>query len=184
MAQTPDDVFNAIGAAFEADASLAKKIGGVLCFSLTGGSGNVDWVVDGKAGKVSKGAGGKADCTITISQSDFAAMVNGKLNGMSAFMSGKMKIKGNMALAQKFQTLTDAAKKAGASLPKKAAPAAAASGGGPAGFQTTPLFEKMAENIKANPGVAKSVRRPPSLPAHSPKCTDRSPDLLLPVCRR
>ena len=118
MAQTPDDVFNAIGAAFEADASLAKKIGGVLCFSLTGGSGNVDWVVDGKAGKVSKGAGGKADCTITISQSDFAAMVNGKLNGMSAFMSGKMKIKGNMALAQKFQTLTDAAKKAGASLPK------------------------------------------------------------------
>ena len=159
MAQTPEDVFNAIGAAFDSDASLAKKIGGVICFNLTGAGGS-EWFVDGKAGKVSKGGGGKADCTITISQSDFAAMVSGKLNGMSAFMSGKMKIKGNMALAQKFQTLTDAAKKAGMAAPKKAAGGGgAAAGGGPAGFQTTPLFEKMAENIKANPGVAKSVRR-------------------------
>ena len=111
-----DDVFNAIAAAFEGDKSLAKKIGGVIQFSL----GGVEWVVDGKQGTCKKGPpAGKADCTISISQNDFVAMVNGKLNGMSAFMSGKMKIKGNMALAQKFQTLTDAAKKAGASLPKK-----------------------------------------------------------------
>ena len=48
----------------------------------------------------------KADCTITIS-ADFVAMSTGKLNGMQAFMSGKMKIKGNMALAQKFGALVD-----------------------------------------------------------------------------
>ena len=49
----------------------------------------------------------KADCTITISDADFVAMSTGKLNGMQAFMSGKMKIKGNMALAQKFGALVD-----------------------------------------------------------------------------
>jgi len=38
------------------------------------------------------------------------AMATGKLNGMQAFMAGKMKIKGNMMLAQKFAALVDASK--------------------------------------------------------------------------
>jgi 3-hydroxyacyl-CoA dehydrogenase/3a,7a,12a-trihydroxy-5b-cholest-24-enoyl-CoA hydratase len=149
-----NDVFGAIGAAFESDKTLAKKIGGVLHFALTSPSGNTDWVVDGKAGTVKQGAPTKADCTITLSQGDFGAMVSGKLNGMSAFMSGKMKIKGNMALAQKFQTLTDAAKKAGLSAKPAAAAAAPAA---PPGFQSTPLFEQITANIKADPSVAKKV---------------------------
>jgi putative sterol carrier protein len=33
------------------------------------------------------------------------ALSEGKLNGMQAFMSGKMKIAGNMMLAQKLQVL-------------------------------------------------------------------------------
>lgn len=38
------------------------------------------------------------------------ALATGKLKGMQAFMSGKMKIKGNMGLAQKFEALADGAK--------------------------------------------------------------------------
>ena len=34
------------------------------------------------------------------------ALATGKLDGMKAYMSGKMKIKGNMMLAQKFAALT------------------------------------------------------------------------------
>ena len=52
----------------------------------------------------------KADCAITIADADMVAMAAGKLNGMQAFMSGKMKIKGNMMLAQKFGALAESTK--------------------------------------------------------------------------
>ena len=52
----------------------------------------------------------QSDCVVTISDSDMVAMATGKLNGMQAFMAGKMKIKGNMMLAQKFAALVDASK--------------------------------------------------------------------------
>ena len=50
------------------------------------------------------------DCTITMADADFMAMAEGKLDGMQAFMGGKLKIKGNMMLAQKLQSILEAAK--------------------------------------------------------------------------
>ena len=98
-------VFESIGAALAADSALGKKVGGSLHFVLSGGpDGTSEWTVDCKASTVTKGPG-KADCTITLSDADFLALASGKLNGMQAFMSGKMKIKGNMGLAQKFGAL-------------------------------------------------------------------------------
>ena len=99
--------FDAIKAALAADSTLGKKAGGgVLAFVLSGPGGKSEWVVDCKVSAVSSGPpAGKADCTISLSEADFVAMAAGKLNGMQAFMSGKMKIKGNMGLAQKFGAL-------------------------------------------------------------------------------
>ena len=51
------------------------------------------------------------DVTITIADADFMAMADGKLDGMQAFMGGKLKIKGNMMLAQKLQGILEAAQK-------------------------------------------------------------------------
>ena len=73
----------------------------------TGAKPASEWVVDCKAATVKPGKAAKADVTLTLSDADFVAMAAGKLNGMQAFMSGKMKIKGNMALAQKFGALVD-----------------------------------------------------------------------------
>ena len=42
-----------------------------------------------------------AACTMTISLADFMAMAEGKLDGTSAFMSGKLKIQGDMGIAMK-----------------------------------------------------------------------------------
>jgi len=46
-----------------------------------------------------------ADCTIHISEKDFQSIINGDLNPMSAFMTGKVKVKGDMSVAMKLQSL-------------------------------------------------------------------------------
>ena len=46
-----------------------------------------------------------ADCVVQISESDFEALVKGELNAMGAFMSGKIKVKGDMGVAMKLQSL-------------------------------------------------------------------------------
>ena len=42
-----------------------------------------------------------ADCTIKIGLDDFVQMADGKLNPTTAFMMGKLKVEGNMAIAMK-----------------------------------------------------------------------------------
>ena len=61
--------------------------------------------------QVTEGAAPKADVTITIKDGDFVQLVEGKLNAQTAFMSGKIKIKGNMGLAMKMGSLTSGAAK-------------------------------------------------------------------------
>jgi alkylation response protein AidB-like acyl-CoA dehydrogenase/putative sterol carrier protein len=46
-----------------------------------------------------------ADCTVGISLEDFTRLVKGELNPMSAMMSGKLKIDGDMGVAMKLQSL-------------------------------------------------------------------------------
>ena len=66
--------------------------------------GGGTWVVDLKnEAKVSEGASDAAECTITVAAQDFLDINNGKLNGQVAFMSGKLKIKGDMSKAMKLQ---------------------------------------------------------------------------------
>lgn len=43
-----------------------------------------------------------------MSDADFVELMAGKLNAQSAFMKGQIKIKGNMALAQKLKLLSSA----------------------------------------------------------------------------
>ena len=46
-----------------------------------------------------------ADTTVTVSWDDFIAMSEGKLDPMMAFMQGKLKIAGDMMIAQKLAPL-------------------------------------------------------------------------------
>jgi putative sterol carrier protein len=43
--------------------------------------------------------------TLSMTASDYVDMIMGKLNGQMAFMSGKLKISGDMGLAMKMQSL-------------------------------------------------------------------------------
>jgi putative sterol carrier protein len=76
-------------------------------FALTGDGGG-DWYVDLSKGGTPEVKAGKLDApgvTITMTAKDFVDLVSGKLNGQMAFMQGKLKIKGDMALALKLQQI-------------------------------------------------------------------------------
>lgn len=46
-----------------------------------------------------------ADCTISMTMDDFKSLVNGDLDGATAFMMGKLKVSGNMGIAMKLSSL-------------------------------------------------------------------------------
>jgi putative sterol carrier protein len=48
---------------------------------------------------------GPADCTITLSLDDLGSLIAGELNPTMAFMSGKLKIEGDMSVAMALSQL-------------------------------------------------------------------------------
>jgi len=46
-----------------------------------------------------------ADCTISVDKADFIALASGSLDPMMAFMSGKLKVAGDMSVAMGLQSL-------------------------------------------------------------------------------
>jgi putative sterol carrier protein len=51
-----------------------------------------------------------ADCTITVAKEDLEAMVRGELDPTMAFMTGKLKIDGDMSVAMKLQPILSQAR--------------------------------------------------------------------------
>ena len=105
------------------NAETAKKVNAIFQWNITkdGAAAGV-WTVDLKNGNGSVYTGEakeKAGCTLTVSDDDFVALASGKMDAMKAFMSGKLKVSGNVMLAQKLQVLFKA---------KKATMAAASAG--------------------------------------------------------
>lgn len=61
--------------------------------------------IDGNNGNTITNEDGEADATIKVSLEDFGSLLSGDLNAMGAFMSGKLKIDGDMGVAMKLQKL-------------------------------------------------------------------------------
>ncbi len=98
------DFFNNIQSRFNADA--AKGMNSTIQFNLTGdGGGTYHIVVKDGAITAQEGAAASPNMTMTVAAQDYLDIQSGKLNGQMAFMSGKMKIAGDMGLAMKMQTL-------------------------------------------------------------------------------
>ena len=69
-------------------------------------------LLDGVAAAVTTGDG-DADTTIMMSFDNFKKMAKGELNAATAFMMGKIKISGDMALAMQLQAVTSKIKLGG-----------------------------------------------------------------------
>lgn len=83
-------------------ADNAGPIGNSLKFDF----GDQQVYVDGKGDDNTVSTEDKeADCVIKISPDNFKKLVNGNLNPMMAVMMGQIKIKGDMGVAMKLQSL-------------------------------------------------------------------------------
>ena len=59
---------------------------------------------------VGEGAADSADVNVTMDDEDLVALFKGELNGMTAFMTGKLQLEGDLMLAQRMFTFFDASK--------------------------------------------------------------------------
>jgi putative sterol carrier protein len=80
----------------------AKGFEAVAQVNITGPQGG-SWNVTIKDQKMQTKEGVDANSSITLKMkdTDFLALVNGKLNAIQAFMTGKLEFQGNMATALK-----------------------------------------------------------------------------------
>jgi putative sterol carrier protein len=60
-------------------------------------------LLDGQANQVTEDADSAADTTIKVNWADWQAMASGQLDGMTAFMTGKLKVEGDMSNAMQLQ---------------------------------------------------------------------------------
>jgi putative sterol carrier protein len=90
----------------EARAAGSSKAAGLTAKYLFDIEGAGRWVVDVDNGDVSVREGEEdADARIEASEETFVKIVNGDQNPTSAFMTGRLKVRGDMGQAMKLQQL-------------------------------------------------------------------------------
>ena len=88
------------------NSAAAAKVHKNIQWNITGDDPGV-WAIqinDGAARLVPGGVE-KPDVTFTVTSKDWLTIAEGKLNAMNAFMTGKLKIAGDMGLAMKVPQL-------------------------------------------------------------------------------
>ncbi|MFI5284256.1 MAG: SCP2 sterol-binding domain-containing protein [Candidatus Dormibacterales bacterium] len=102
---TPDQIVEAMPQYLVAEKAGATKA--TIAFDLSGDQGGKWWVKihDGVAESGKGDAPEVANLTLTADSGDWVKIMTGQLDGTAAFMQGKLKIKGDMGLAIKMQSL-------------------------------------------------------------------------------
>ena len=101
MADTVQEFFESLPA--RADAEKTAGMNNSYLFDIEGAG---QWLVAVEDGAVSvTEGGGEADTTISTSEETMMAVVRGEQNPTTAYMTGKIKIDGDMGAAMKLQKL-------------------------------------------------------------------------------
>jgi putative sterol carrier protein len=103
---TPSEVFTEINSRIAADPAKIAGMNAIYAFDLSGGQpGQYHISLKDGTADVGEGTPENPNITITMKSEDFVDLATGKLDGTMAFMSGKIKIKGDMGLAMKLQSV-------------------------------------------------------------------------------
>ena len=88
------------------NSAAAAGMNKTLQWNITGEEAGV-WAlqINNGEGKIIPGGVEKPDITFTVSDKDWLAITEGKLDPMNAFMTGKLKVAGDMMLAMKVPNL-------------------------------------------------------------------------------
>ena len=102
MTQTVREFFETLES--RVDPSKTAGMTNSYIFDIDGAG---SWRVDVNDGQVSvnEGGGGDADCTISAAEDTFQRIASGEQNPTTAYMTGKLKVKGDMSAAMKLQKL-------------------------------------------------------------------------------
>jgi putative sterol carrier protein len=98
-----DQVFEGMRQAFDPAKAAGQEA--VVQYEIAtpdGSRGYVMHVADGQC-RIERGIADSPRVTIRIGLADFLRLVAGRLNGMQAFMSGKLKVSGDLFFAQTYQ---------------------------------------------------------------------------------
>lgn len=66
--------------------------------------------IGGGACTVNDGSASDADLTVTMDDDDLIALMKGELNGMTAYLTGKLQVEGDLMLAQRMLSFFDPGK--------------------------------------------------------------------------
>lgn len=100
------EVFEGIQERLDTGPAALKGVTAVFQFDLAGDEpATYHIVIEDGVGRVVGGPAPSPGITISMDASDFMAMIAGRLNATTAFMTGKLKVKGDLGLALKLQAL-------------------------------------------------------------------------------
>ncbi len=98
------EIFTGMPGVFNRNA--AAGLNAVFQYHISGDEKG-DWYVTVKdqTCTISQGVHASPTVSLSLADKDWIAMCNGELDGMSAFMGGKLKLSGDIMLAQRIATL-------------------------------------------------------------------------------
>lgn len=84
------------------DPVKAGNLDAVIQMNMTGDNGG-NWtiIVKNQKMEIKEGNHASPNISVKMADADFVDLINGKLNAISAFMSGKIQFKGSMSLGLK-----------------------------------------------------------------------------------
>jgi putative sterol carrier protein len=98
-----DQIFNAMKERFQPDKAAGQTAVVQWDISTPDGTESYQFKVDNGTCEINKGGTETARVTLGLSLPDFIRFVAQKLDGMQAFMSGRLKLSGDMMFAQTMQ---------------------------------------------------------------------------------